>query len=332
MRTEHLQYLLEIDKHQSISAAAQNLYLGQTTLSSIVKSVEEELGFTVFQRTHAGVHTTPEGEEALALIWEIDRRMKEIKELNQYASSPSQPVTIITSPTISSGLALPLSAAYLQKNPSGNLSIQTVSGEEVGVKLVKNEGNIGITYFSPQNLENYRTIASKYRVDVDVVYTDQIYLLVSREHPLAARDEVSCEELQNLTFANLPYYSTDDSFLRHFQLFGPGNRYTTFSDIALIKRAVLTQNMVALLSGYAIKYNHSVDNSRLKAIVLNNPPALREMQLCLIHRSDSNLRYQEKLALQCIKAHFQNLASLPFAPQTAGSNLPEGSVQESKPE
>lgn len=320
MRTEHLQYLLEIDKHHSISAAAQDLYLGQTTLSSIVKGVEDELGFTVFQRTHAGVHTTPEGEEALALIWEIDRRLKEIKELAQYATSPSQLVTIITSPTISSGLALPLSEAYLKENPSGNLSIQTVSGEEVGVKLVKNEGKIGLSYFSPQGLESYRTIASKYQVEVDVVYTDQIYLLVSREHPLAEHDELTCGELKNLMFANLPYYSTDDGFLKHFRLFGPGNRYTTFSDIALIKRAVLTQNMVALLSGYAIKHNHSVDNSHLKAIILDNPPALREMQLCLIHRSDSNLRYQEKLALQCIKAHFQNLAAPPGAPQAIEGN------------
>lgn len=52
MRIEHLQYLIEINRRHSISAAAQELYLGQTTLSAIVKNAEDELGFPLFYRTH----------------------------------------------------------------------------------------------------------------------------------------------------------------------------------------------------------------------------------------------------------------------------------------
>ena len=71
MRMEHLQYLIEIGRRHSISAAAQELYLGQTTLSSIVKSAEDELGFPLFYRTHSGVQATAEGDEALSLIGDI---------------------------------------------------------------------------------------------------------------------------------------------------------------------------------------------------------------------------------------------------------------------
>ena len=61
MKIEHFKYLVEIDKHHTISAAAKALYMGQTTLSSIVKSMEEELGYSIFQRTPKGVVLTKKG-------------------------------------------------------------------------------------------------------------------------------------------------------------------------------------------------------------------------------------------------------------------------------
>ena len=39
MKIEHLSYLREIEKCKSISAAAKKLYIGQTTLSAIIKSI-----------------------------------------------------------------------------------------------------------------------------------------------------------------------------------------------------------------------------------------------------------------------------------------------------
>ena len=44
MKIEHLSYLREIEKCKSISAAAKKLYIGQTTLSAIIKSIEDFLG------------------------------------------------------------------------------------------------------------------------------------------------------------------------------------------------------------------------------------------------------------------------------------------------
>lgn len=44
LKIEHLYYLREISSCRSISAAAKRLFIGQTTLSAIVKSMEEDLG------------------------------------------------------------------------------------------------------------------------------------------------------------------------------------------------------------------------------------------------------------------------------------------------
>ena len=38
----HLKYLIEVEKYESISKAAQHLYINQPRLSKIIKEIEEE--------------------------------------------------------------------------------------------------------------------------------------------------------------------------------------------------------------------------------------------------------------------------------------------------
>ena len=53
VQLEYYRYLLEIDRCRSISEAARTLGLRQTTLSYIIKSIEQELGFSVFGGVNA---------------------------------------------------------------------------------------------------------------------------------------------------------------------------------------------------------------------------------------------------------------------------------------
>lgn len=50
MKIEYLNYILEVWRCGSINAAAKVLYLSQSGLSSIIKSVEGELGYPIFER------------------------------------------------------------------------------------------------------------------------------------------------------------------------------------------------------------------------------------------------------------------------------------------
>lgn len=312
MRIDHLRYLLEIDKHHSISAAAQKLYLGQTTLSAILRSTENELGFRLFNRNRNGVLPTPEGEEALILAWDICNCYDAIKHLNDQDTSLTAPVSIATSPSINCALALPLNKLFNDIEPNGNLEFQVMSGEKVGAQLVKNDNNIGITYMGQAEFKNYQKIATRYQIQTSVLIKDSLYLLVNKDTPLARRDSVFCDELTNLNFAMLPHFNSSEGSIAYAKNFGPNNHFTTFSTVALVKQAVLEQNMVALLSGYAIAHNHSVDGSRLKALRLLGTSGENQINLCLIHQSDSNLRYQEKLVLQCIRDYFQSLPTPSF--------------------
>ena len=51
MNTQHLQYIIEIERARSISQAAENLFIGQPNLSRILHDVEQMLGFRIFERS-----------------------------------------------------------------------------------------------------------------------------------------------------------------------------------------------------------------------------------------------------------------------------------------
>lgn len=306
MRMEHLQYLIEINKHHSISAAAQSLYLSQTTLSAILKGIEEELGFPIFHRTHNGVQATAEGEEALSLIWEILSRYEEIQGLGG-ADTSRRPVPILLSPTINEALSLPLSRRFLEREPEGNLEFHTEVGDEIGSRILNNDGNIGVTYYTQRHLEEYRAIASKYQVEVEVLCRDRLYLLMRQDHPLAGRRSISVDELCDLNFAILDHFNTQEDSIAQPRYLGHGNRYTTFPNVTLLKRAVCRENVVTILGGYAIQHGCEGCQEKLVGIPLTGTREENCILMCLIHRPDPCVRYQEKVAIQCIKEHFASL-------------------------
>ena len=63
MNIAHLKYVVEIANTNSISKAAENLYMNQPNLSRAIKSLEEEIGIEIFIRSSKGIRITPEGEE-----------------------------------------------------------------------------------------------------------------------------------------------------------------------------------------------------------------------------------------------------------------------------
>ena len=307
MRMEYLRYLLEIDRRHSISAAAQALYLSQTTLSSTLKRIETELGFSIFSRVQGGVETTAEGDEALAIIEEILDKYQEIQQLGGQGTAAS-PVVLLLSPTISEALSIPLNQRFLEQNPDWNLEFHSVLGDKIGSQIINGESNIGITYYSADHFSEYCSIASKYGVKVTILYWDHLYLLVRRDHLLAERERVFAGELNDLNFAILPHFNTQEDSIAYAKHLGTGNRYTTFPSVALLKQAVVQNNMVTILSGYTIYHSVEKEDDQFRAVPLVGTENRNKIAMCLLHRSEQSISEQEKKLIQCVLDYFRELA------------------------
>lgn len=77
MNLTHLRYMVEVERHGSITKAAAALYMGQPNLSKAIKEMELELGIPIFKRSAKGVVPTEKGQEFLqyakAIIVQIDK-------------------------------------------------------------------------------------------------------------------------------------------------------------------------------------------------------------------------------------------------------------------
>ena len=83
MTFPQLQYLLEIHRAGSITQAAKNLFVSQSSVSVALNAIETELGFPVFIRNRKGLVPTPQGVEAIA-------HAKRIVESYQLMTTPAR--------------------------------------------------------------------------------------------------------------------------------------------------------------------------------------------------------------------------------------------------
>lgn len=63
MNINQIQYALTVARYKNFSKAAESLFLSQPALSLQIKKLEQELGFSLFQRKAQGVMITAEGEK-----------------------------------------------------------------------------------------------------------------------------------------------------------------------------------------------------------------------------------------------------------------------------
>lgn len=73
MKTEHMDYLLEVVKCRSINKASKKLHFNHQYLSQILSGVEEECGVKLLERTRLGIELTEAGQKALPQMEEISR-------------------------------------------------------------------------------------------------------------------------------------------------------------------------------------------------------------------------------------------------------------------
>lgn len=191
---------------------------------------------------------------------------------------------------------------FLREEPQGNLEFRMVNGVEVGSRIIKNEGNIGVVHFSKPKLESYRLIASKYQIEIEILLQDHLCLLVREDHPLASRERISVQDVNHCHFAILPHFDTSGDSLATIKSFDSGNLYTIFPNVTLIQEAVREENMVAILSGFACA--NSQGNGLLRTVQLESTCRENDIFLCLIHRDESRLHRWEKTLVNCIKTHF----------------------------
>jgi LysR family hydrogen peroxide-inducible transcriptional activator len=137
---KHLQYLLALHKHQHFQRAAQASFVSQSTLSSAIIKLEEQLCCQLIERNHKAFIFTSQGEKVVELAKQL---LVSANELVDYAQQQGKPnsgsIRIGCIPTMAPFLLtdlvkhcqkeLPNLSLYLREDTTENLIMQLAQGD-----------------------------------------------------------------------------------------------------------------------------------------------------------------------------------------------------------
>ena len=85
MTIQQLRTAIEAARTGSITRAAKNLYLSQPNASSVLRTLEQELGYEIFSRTNSGIVPTEAGLQFLEHAKIILAQMQELYAIREQA-------------------------------------------------------------------------------------------------------------------------------------------------------------------------------------------------------------------------------------------------------
>lgn len=237
MDTRSLRYVLAIARHQNLTKAAEELHVGQPTLSKFLQSLENELGLKLFQKvghrfllTYAGECYTKKASGILLLEEDLltemtDIRKQDMGEIRMFFANMRSSYTL---PAI-----LP---AFTALHPNVRIRILGGNSEENDKRLI--EGEIDVAFYSrpgqPHPLIDYISLAQ-----------EELLICTARNHPLGKLAKPS---------SGGRYPSLDLAALKSERviLMQPGQRTRQTVDDLLSERQIRYDNTLSTANIHAI--------------------------------------------------------------------------------
>ena len=176
-----LNYVDIIAKEGSIRRAAEVLNITSTALNRRILSLEEELGYPVFERTASGVRLNTAGELLVNFTRkqnsDFDRMKSQMADL---AGVRRGHITISATPEVLRSLLPRQIAIYRKQHPGVTFSIKRQYRQDAETSLIDHVSDIAMT-FEPVQSNQFKVMAA---------IPQQLHIVMSVDHPLASKDQI----------------------------------------------------------------------------------------------------------------------------------------------
>lgn len=194
MNIQQCKYVVLIAKVGSFSKAAKQLYVTQPSLSNAVKSLESELGVTLFLRSKAGISLTDEGRDFLVFANQILDQVSLLE--NRYQQDFKKRFTVTTQHY--DFLSTPFVEVMNQfQDHYQNFHLIETTTQKIISSVQDFESDLGVLYLD----ENNQKVLNRYFQQEDLhfeplgKYKTQIFL--RRDHPLSHEKLIHMKDLQD---------------------------------------------------------------------------------------------------------------------------------------
>ncbi len=197
MNILHLKYAVEVAKTQSISKAAENLYMGQPNLSRAIKELEELLGITIFRRTSKGITTTPDGDEFLRRARRIVSQVDEVEEIYRNGKTHKQSFSICVPRASYFSVAMAEFSRHISLDEPAEIFYKETNSMRTITNVTRGDFNLGIVRYQAAFEKYFVEMFGEKKLEYDTVAEFTYRMAVKRNSPLATKENISIEDLKD---------------------------------------------------------------------------------------------------------------------------------------
>jgi len=269
MDIRHLKYFIEVARQKSFTRAAETLHVSQSAISKMIKDLEEELGFFLFNRSSRQIQLTDTGETFLLHSQEVVTLFNNLSvEVESAAKLDKGKVVIGLPPITGSTRFAQLLGEFKKKYQQIDIALFEYGSKTIELGIQDGSIDIGIICNLPDS-NAYHSFA---------LSNDPLWVIVSPEHRISRLNEVGLAELSNEQFVmyrqdfSLHHVIVNNCIAAGFQ---PSIIFET-TQRELMTQLVATNLGVALLPS---KTCAELDPKSIKAIPLVRPQIHHDMSI-----------------------------------------------------
>lgn len=261
MRIEQLLYITEISKSGSIAITSDRLHISPQGISQAIKSLEEELGVKIFERSRTGLVPSLEGENLIKSAQKILNKIEAFKEeAHSYSSQIAGNLSIIAAYALCKSIIPQTVAVFKTKFPKINLEIKEREGpSQIQKSILKGDADIGLSILTPSLLEENKLLITTHILDSPLMVYFKNTSELARKKIITSKDVLKYPIIANVSD------NESEKYRETLRKYGKPN-FLFYSNSSEIKKCIVLQGLgVAFENALSLRLDPHIQRGDLLA-------------------------------------------------------------------
>lgn len=204
LKTSQLEIFESVAEYGSVNRAAEKLHTSQPYISRVIKSMEEELGKTLFVRSVRGVELTRDGKFLHSYAKSILSDLKKIDEMKNLGIERLDTRLQISVYSLFTGHKL--FADFVKNSLSDTISLSVKEGtlEELFLNVLSGESEVGIAVINDIEYPAVSSAAAAQDIKIEIWDESPLYVHLGSRHPAYTKEELCMKDILYSTYVHIP--------------------------------------------------------------------------------------------------------------------------------
>lgn len=279
---------------------SKKLNTNASTLLAGINSLENELGFSILNRSKNGVQATIEGnafyEDCIRIF-----NMKDKWKFLKYDTIKKEEINVHVIPSVYHSIFSTVICQFTKEENNAVLKVKEKNTFDIENELSEKKFSIAVCAYIKEDISHIYSLAESFDYQVEIIGEDIYHVLVSNAHPLSKKRKVSLEDLKE--------YSVVDSYSKTNFKFGLQNIYTSLTNTYINEKNFqidfINQSLGFGVMPSIVKYNSTVQLNKMKLLPLKEEYS--HLLFLLIYPQEEKMTKGEKMLVDIIKNCFKKI-------------------------